>query len=336
MRDSTGLDNRGGKLNFSVCDRGIEPHVVCVDLTGTELAGSWEPGVVIIGVDQAGVRPRIDPDGFDLLLTSASPVPRGGCWIHCVDPVGEASRIRDAVMRHGRPAVVLAQTLRVGAGLGARDALMIESFAYSTLLGGSEFRNWLAARRESRPPRPQGDNRVRIERHGDVVTLILSNPGRHNAFDARMRDALVEALAFASEDPSISGLELRADGPHFCSGGDLDEFGESGDLSASHAIRMLRSPARLLSSMSMSSVAYVHGACVGAGIEIPGAARRVVATSDAQFWLPELAMGLIPGAGGTWTLARRVGRQRLLHWALGGERIGAATALEWGLIDAIA
>ncbi|MCS6948431.1 MAG: enoyl-CoA hydratase/isomerase family protein, partial [Steroidobacteraceae bacterium] len=60
-----------------------------------------------------------------------------------------------------------------------------------------------------------------------------------------------------------------------------------------------------------------------------------VARSDARFWLPELAMGLIPGAGGTVSIARRIGRHRLLYWALLGERIDAGQALRWGLIDRI-
>ena len=72
---------------------------------------------------------------------------------------------------------------------------------------------------------------------------------------------------------------------------------------------------------------------MGAGIELPAFARRVVAAEDAFFQLPELSLGLIPGAGGTVSIPRRIGRQRTARLALSGERLDAATALEWGLVD---
>jgi enoyl-CoA hydratase/carnithine racemase len=79
----------------------------------------------------------------------------------------------------------------------------------------------------------------------------------------------------------------------------------------------------------------VHGACVGAGAELPAFAARVEAAQDAYFQLPEVGMGLIPGAGGTVSLPRRIGRQRTARFALTGERIDAATAQRWGLVDAL-
>ena len=80
----------------------------------------------------------------------------------------------------------------------------------------------------------------------------------------------------------------------------------------------------------------VHGACIGAGAELPAFSREVVARGDAFFALPEVGFGLVPGAGGTASLPRRIGRQRTAWLALTGERIDAATALAWGLIDEVA
>ena len=80
----------------------------------------------------------------------------------------------------------------------------------------------------------------------------------------------------------------------------------------------------------------VHGACVGAGCELPAFCRHVRARADAFFQLPEIAMGLVPGAGGTASLPNRIGRQRTAWLALSGSRIDAATALRWGLVDEIA
>jgi enoyl-CoA hydratase/carnithine racemase len=80
----------------------------------------------------------------------------------------------------------------------------------------------------------------------------------------------------------------------------------------------------------------LQGACIGAGIELPAFAGRIEARADAFFELPEVGMGLIPGAGGTVSIPRRIGRLRTARMALGGERLSADIALKWGLIDAIA
>jgi enoyl-CoA hydratase/carnithine racemase len=81
--------------------------------------------------------------------------------------------------------------------------------------------------------------------------------------------------------------------------------------------------------------AHLHGACMGAGIELAAFARRVVAAADAAIGLPEVTLGLIPGAGGTISLPRRIGRHRTALLALSGKNVDAATALEWGLVDEV-
>jgi enoyl-CoA hydratase/carnithine racemase len=75
---------------------------------------------------------------------------------------------------------------------------------------------------------------------------------------------------------------------------------------------------------------------VGAGVELPAFAGTVVAAENATFRLPEVAMGLIPGAGGTVSLPRRIGRWRTLYLALSGLSLNAASALAWGLADRVA
>jgi enoyl-CoA hydratase/carnithine racemase len=165
--------------------------------------------------------------------------------------------------------------------------------------------------------------------------ISLTRPHVHNAFNMAMRDELVEALTVALADPTIRKVVLRGEGPSFCSGGDLDEFGSLPDPATAHAVRTTRSPARLLSECAERAQVTVHGACVGAGVELPAFASRVAAREDARFWLPELAMGLVPGAGGTVSLPRRIGRQRTAWLALSGDPIDAETARSWGLVDQI-
>jgi enoyl-CoA hydratase/carnithine racemase len=107
-------------------------------------------------------------------------------------------------------------------------------------------------------------------------------------------------------------------------------------VSTAHLIRLDRSVALRIDRCQDRVVAHLHGACVGAGIEIPSFAGRVVARPDAFFQLPEVAMGLVPGAGGTVGITRRIGRWRTAYLALSGVRLDASTALDWGLVDAVA
>ena len=114
----------------------------------------------------------------------------------------------------------------------------------------------------------------------------------------------------AASDPSIAAVRLIGAGRSFSSGGDLDEFGSFPDPATAHVTRLTRSPARLAHLLGDRLEVHLHGACMGAGIELPAFARRVVATDDVAIALPEVGLGLIPGAGGTVSLPRRIGRQR--------------------------
>jgi enoyl-CoA hydratase/carnithine racemase len=107
------------------------------------------------------------------------------------------------------------------------------------------------------------------------------------------------------------------------------------DPLSAHQVRTARSPARLLEAVSDRTVAFVHGFCAGSGIELPAFASRVVADPAVSIWLPEVAMGLIPGAGGTVSLPRRMGPARTAWLGLSGRRIGATEALAWGLVDSV-
>jgi len=273
-------------------------------------------------------------------IRAASPTPEAATLVDrfdvVVDSETEAAPILETVARTPLAAMALVQLLRQGAGLGQHDSLIAESFVYATLQGGREFASWLAARPPALRPEPSLEPAVLVRRTDGRLDVTLNRPTRRNAFSAEMRDALVDALAIALGDPSITEIVLQGAGPAFCSGGDLDEFGTLPDPTVGHAVRSTRNAARCLAACAERLRAEVHGACVGAGVELPAFARRVVATKDAFFQLPEVAMGLVPGAGGTVSIARRIGRQRTAYLALAGVRLDAPTALRWGLVDEIA
>jgi enoyl-CoA hydratase/carnithine racemase len=233
-------------------------------------------------------------------------------------------------------ALALVQLLRGSPDRSIHAGLVAESFAYSTLQSGPEFQRTMAAHATSRRPVPADEGSdCRMLREGDRLEIELSRPGVHNAFSKGMRDALVEALQLALADPSIETIVLRGAGPSFCSGGDLTEFGSFPDPATAHAIRTTRSPAWLMSRLAARVRCEVHGACIGAGIELPAFTSRIVAREDAFFQLPEVGLGLVPGAGGTVSLPRRIGRQRTAWLALSGARLDARTALAWGLVDEV-
>jgi enoyl-CoA hydratase/carnithine racemase len=246
----------------------------------------------------------------------------------------ELEAVRSSVERSPLASLVLVQLLRRSLSLDLEAGLLAESLAYSTLQAGPEFGAWRAGRGE-RKRHSDGEPAVLAMRDGDELRLELNRPDKRNAFSAEMRDALCEALALVIQDASVARVVLSGAGPNFCSGGDLDEFGTLPDPSTAHAIRSTRNAAALLARVAERVEARVHGACVGAGAELPAFCGRVVADPGAFFQLPEVALGLVPGAGGTVSLPRRIGRQRTAWLALSGRRLPAEEALAWGLVDEI-
>jgi enoyl-CoA hydratase/carnithine racemase len=303
---------------------------VSQDPAGRRAAALAQGDAVIIGLHRVGACPDVDAAYYDMLLTTA-PTPQKP-WVSVAKEALE-QRIDALLTRINRSpvaAATLCWLLRVTEGMEWRTALRLESLAYSTLLGGQEFARWRAA--TPAPDRsPPPSDRIRIERAADVVTVTLDQAGRRNAMDAGMRDALFEALAAVVDDPSRPELLLRGAGRCFSVGGDLAEFGTNSDLAMAHYVRSLRSCAMLLMALGERATVHLHGACIGSGIEIAAAAARRVAHPDAFFQLPEVAMGLIPGAGGTVTISRAIGRHRTAYMALSGRRFSARTGIEWGL-----
>ena len=248
--------------------------------------------------------------------------------------VAEANSIVLSVSRSPIAALSLVQVLRLTEGLSAENALQIESLAYATLQGGIEFQRWRKSCAVRPAPREEGPP-VTVERDGDRLALCLNRSLSHNALNTAMRDALVEAFELINADSSIEIVTLRGDGRCYSVGGDVNEFGDRPDPSSAHRIRSLRNPAVGLLRCAQRVEFHLHNACIGSGIELPAFGRRIIARRDAYFQLPELHLGLIPGSGGCVSIPKRIGRQRTALLALGGRRISAPKALEWGLIDAI-
>ncbi len=250
----------------------------------------------------------------------------------------ELKPLTERIGRNPIASAVTVQVLRASMCLSTLRALEVESMGYATLQAGAEYTNWLRAsefRAQSKRITRRTDTLVRMTRHESDVSIALSDPDSANALGVAMRDALSEAFQAVSADASIESVAVTGDGAHFSAGGDLTEFTRVQDASFSHRIRCLRMPARYLASAAHKYTFKVHGACIGAGIELAAFAHHISAHPDTYFRLPEVAMGLLPGAGGCVSIPKRIGRQEAARIMILGQDISATEALSLGLIDAI-
>jgi len=251
------------------------------------------------------------------------------------EPLHVGTYATDVVTESSLAARALALLLEATESQSVEHALIAESATYSLLQAGPEHQAWLTARTRRDRLDEGVEDPVLVRRVDDVLQLTLNRPHVHNAFCAAMRDALLDGLDIALLDPSITAVHIDGAGPSFCSGGDLNEFGTLPDPATAHLIRVERSAGRAIHQLRERTTFVVHGSCVGAGVELPAFAGHVVARPDATFRLPEVGMGLVPGAGGTVSVPRRIGRERAEWLAVTGATIDAPTALDWGLIDEI-
>lgn len=167
-----------------------------------------------------------------------------------------------------------------------------------------------------------------MERVGAVAVLVLAHPPV-NALSGAVREALAEGLAAAEADGSVTAIVIRGEGKGFSAGADIGEFGQG-----SKALD-LGTLCRRIEDCSKPVIAALHGVALGGGLELALAAHYRIANASARLGLPEVTLGLLPGAGGTQRLPRLVGAEVALRMMLGGAPIGAAEALDIGLIDRV-
>ena len=303
---------------------GPTPPVVVVDLDERTSDGPLVEAHAGLPVVIVGVTDAVPPEGHPAAATCDVVLARGDAALDAIVATVAAQPIA---------ATALALVLRGSGDRTTDDGLLIESAVYSALQAGPEFAAWRAGR--PRRERESSPEPVVLQRDGARLDITLTRPHVRNALDAAMQDGLTEAFGLVALDSTITEVHLRGAGPAFCSGGDLDEFGSFPDPATAHLIRLERSPARAIHAVRDRVTAHLHGACVGSGIELPAFATTVLADPSTVISLPEVSLGLIPGAGGTVSLPRRIGRHRTARLALTGEQIDAATACEWGLVDAM-
>jgi hypothetical protein len=301
-----------------------------------------ESEACLVLVDGDDLPDVLDPPSMETLATLAGvvvglvadPGVRKPAWADVVLSPGDAAleSVVETVGSNPLASTSLALLLRSSRGRSTSDGLIAESVTYGLLQGGPEFARWRSDH-PVRERRPEPESPVEVSRIGEQLSIVLNRPQVRNAFNAAMRDALLAALHLAEVDDSIATVAIRGNGDAFCSGGDLDEFGTRPDPVTAHLVRLSRNVGRSLAFLSHRTTVRIHGAAVGSGIELAAFAHRVVASRSTRISLPEVHLGLIPGAGGTVSVTRRIGRHATMLLALGLPSIGAQTALEWGLVD---
>jgi enoyl-CoA hydratase/carnithine racemase len=180
---------------------------------------------------------------------------------------------------------------------------------------------------------PSGDaSAVLYSRRGPVACVTLNRPDHFNAYNMAMRDELFSVLGAIHDDPEIRAMVLRGAGTAFSTGGDLEEFGMAPSPIVARWVRFRRDVWGLLRSLPVPTIAAVHGATVGGGLEMALLCDIAIAADDTRICLPETGLGMIPGVAGTQTVARRIGLGRGLDLCLTGRWIDAGEALHIGLV----
>ena len=166
------------------------------------------------------------------------------------------------------------------------------------------------------------------EQHGDILLVTIDNPPV-NALGVDVRRGLMEAIEAADLDASVKAIVLVGAGRNFLGGADIREFGKPPMAPA------LPDVCNRIEASDKIVVAAIHGAALGGGLEIALSAHYRVALPSAKLGLPEVALGLLPGAGGTQRTPRLIGAQPALELMLSGRHAGAAEAAKLGLVDRV-
>jgi 3-hydroxyacyl-CoA dehydrogenase len=169
---------------------------------------------------------------------------------------------------------------------------------------------------------------VRLERQGEIALVTIDNPPI-NASAQPVRTALIEAIDTIAKDDAISGALIACAGKTFVAGADINEFGAAPKSPA------LRDVCEALESLRKPVVAVLHGTALGGGFELALACHYRVIDPQGSVGLPEVTLGLIPGAGGTQRLPRLAGIATALDLIVSGRRVGAEEALAAGIVDAV-
>ena len=164
----------------------------------------------------------------------------------------------------------------------------------------------------------------------DEVAVISLNSPPVNALSANVREGLNNGVSAAIEDSSVKSIVIICDGRTFIAGADITEFGQAPKGPSLYEVQ------DMIENSSKPVVAAIHGTALGGGLEVALTCHYRIAVPSAKCGLPEVNLGLLPGAGGTQRLPRIVGAQKALVMMTSGEHVPANQCHEMGLVDEMA
>jgi 3-hydroxyacyl-CoA dehydrogenase len=167
---------------------------------------------------------------------------------------------------------------------------------------------------------------ITTHRHGDILVVASNNPPV-NALGHAVREGLVAAIAEADGDEAVKAVVIICQGQTFFAGADITEFGRPMQMP------MLPQVVDIIENCTKPVIAAIHGTAFGGGLEVALASHYRVAVPSAKLGVPEVKLGLLPGAGGTQRLPRVAGVRKALEMAATGNPIAAKEAYEAGLVD---
>jgi enoyl-CoA hydratase/carnithine racemase len=176
---------------------------------------------------------------------------------------------------------------------------------------------------------------VLYDKREGVATLTLNRPAALNAINVQIRDDLAQILPAVAIDDEVRVAIVRGAGRAFSAGADVTEFGTAPSPVEAKRIRQLRPIWQLLAACPKPLIAAIHGYAIGAGVELAALCDIRLAAEGVVFAVPEVTLGLIPGAGGSQTLPRVVRPGWARQAVLTGERFDAARALAIGLVNRV-
>jgi 2-(1,2-epoxy-1,2-dihydrophenyl)acetyl-CoA isomerase len=177
---------------------------------------------------------------------------------------------------------------------------------------------------------------VRVDNRGAVRIITINRPDKRNAIDIPVRLELAKALEAADADSSTRAIVLTGAGPAFCSGGDITSMEPMAPGPALERVQLAQKVIRAIWTTPKPVVAAVEGSAYGAGAALAAACDRVVAATNVRFATTFTNLGLAGDMGVFFSLPRRVGTARARQMLMMPNPIDAPTALEMGLVDALA
>lgn len=168
-----------------------------------------------------------------------------------------------------------------------------------------------------------------------ILQIMLNRPEVLNALSHTLMKKLYTVLLEARRDSTIRAVLITGKGKAFCAGADIRELstldGQSGLQFAKYGQQVFR----MLETLGKPSLAAIHGAALGGGLELAMAATLRLAAAETVIGQPEVKLGVIPGFGGTQRLSRLAGRARAMEWCLTGRKVAAAEALAAGVVNEV-